>query len=67
MTVDEAIARGVEEIDKAVRRGADRLEVVHGKGSGRIRNALHRELAALPVVASFRLDPRNAGVTWVYL
>jgi dsDNA-specific endonuclease/ATPase MutS2 len=41
--------------------------VVHGKGSGRIRDALHRELAALPVVASFRLDPQNAGVTWVYL
>ena len=67
LTVEEAISRVVDEIDKAVRRGADRIEVVHGKGSGRIRNALHRELAALPVVASFRLDPRNAGVTWVYL
>jgi DNA mismatch repair protein MutS2 len=66
MTVDEAIARVVEEIDLALRRGADRIEVVHGKGSGRIRDALHRELAALPVVASFRLDPRNAGVTWVF-
>ena len=67
MTVDEAIARVVEEIDLALRRGADRIEVVHGKGSGRIRDALHRELAAIPVVASFGLDPRNAGVTWVYL
>jgi DNA mismatch repair protein MutS2 len=67
MTVEEAIVRVVEEIDQALRRGADRIEVVHGKGSGRIRNALHRELAALQVVASFRLDPRNAGVTWVYL
>jgi DNA mismatch repair protein MutS2 len=67
LTVDEAIARVVEEIDKAIRCGADRLEVVHGKGSGRIRNALHRELASLPVVASFRLDPRNAGVTWIFL
>jgi len=67
MTVEEAIARVVEEIDLALRRGADRIEVVHGKGSGRIRDALHRELAALPVVASFRLDPQNAGVTWVYL
>jgi DNA mismatch repair protein MutS2 len=67
MTVEEAIARVVEEIDLALRRGADRVEVVHGKGSGRIRDALHRELAALPVVASFRLDPQNAGVTWVYL
>ena len=67
MTVEEAIVRVVEEIDQALRRGADRIEVVHGKGSGRIRDALHRELAALPVVASFRLDPQNAGVTWVYL
>ena len=66
MTVEEAIARVVEEIDQALRRGADRVEVVHGKGSGRIRDALHRELAALPVVASFRLDSRNPGVTWVY-
>ena len=67
MTVEEAIVRIVEEIDQALRRGADRIEVVHGKGSGRIRDALHRELAALPVIASFRLDPQNAGVTWVYL
>jgi DNA mismatch repair protein MutS2 len=67
MTVEEAIVRVVEEIDQALRRGADRVEVVHGKGSGRIRDALHRELAALPVVASFRLDPQNGGVTWVYL
>ena len=67
MTVEEAIVRVVEEIDQAFRRGADRVEVVHGKGSGRIRDALHRELAALPAVASFRLDPQNAGVTWVYL
>ena len=67
MTVEEAIVRVVEEIDQALRRGADRIEVVHGKGSGRIRDALHRELAALPVVTSFRLDPQNTGVTWVYL
>jgi DNA mismatch repair protein MutS2 len=67
MTVEEAIARVIDAIDHALRRGADRLEVVHGKGSGRLRDALHRELSALPMVASFRLDPKNAGVTWVYL
>ena len=66
MTVEDAIARVVEEIDLALRRGADRIEVVHGKGSGRIRDALHRKLATIPVIATFRLDPRNAGVTWVY-
>ena len=66
LLVEEALARVVEEIDRSLLRGADRVEVVHGKGSGRIRDALHRHLASMPVVAEFRLDPRNAGVTWVY-
>ena len=65
LLVEEALARVVEEIDRSLLRGADRVEVVHGKGSGRIREALHRHLVSMPVVATFRLDPRNAGVTWV--
>jgi DNA mismatch repair protein MutS2 len=67
LAVDAAIARVVDEIDRAVLDGAERLEVVHGKGSGRIRHALHRHLASMHVVAAFKLDERNAGVTWVYL
>ena len=66
LTVEDALARVVEAIDAALRRGADRFEVVHGKGSGRIRDALHRQLETLTVVASFKLDPHNPGVTWVY-
>ena len=66
LTVEEAIARVVQEIDQALRRGADRVEMIHGKGSGRIREALHRYLATMPAVSAFNLDPRNAGVTWVY-
>ena len=66
LTVEEAIARVLREINQALLRGANRIEIVHGKGSGRIRDALHRELTAISVVASFRLDPRNPGVTWVY-
>ena len=66
LAVDEAMARAVEEIDRALMRGADRVEVVHGKGSGRIRAALHRSLKTLPGVVSFSLDPGNPGVTWVY-
>lgn len=64
--VQEALERVVVEIDRSLLRGADRVEVVHGKGSGRIRDALHRHLASMPVVAACRLDPRNAGVTWVH-
>jgi DNA mismatch repair protein MutS2 len=66
LTVEEALARVVDEIDLALRRGADRVEIVHGKGSGRIRDALQRHLKTITVVASFRIDPRNPGVTWVY-
>lgn len=65
LTVEAAIARVVDAIDHALRDDADRLEIVHGKGSGRIREAVHRHLATLPVVNSFELDPRNAGVTVV--
>jgi len=67
LTVEEAIARVLREINQALLRGANRIEIVHGKGSGRIRDALHRELTAISVVASFRLDPHNPGVTWIFL
>lgn len=66
LTVEEAMARVEHAIDHALRRGAERLDVMHGKGTGRIRHALHRLLTTLPVVASFELDPRNAGITRVY-
>jgi DNA mismatch repair protein MutS2 len=66
LVVEEALARVVEEIDRSLLRGADRVEVVHGKGSGRVREALHRQLGSLPVVARFHLDPDNPGVTWIY-
>ena len=66
LLVEEGLARLMDEIDRALQRGADRVEVLHGKGSGRMRDAVHRRLAALRVVAAFKLDPRNPGVTWVY-
>jgi DNA mismatch repair protein MutS2 len=66
LLVDDGVARLLDEIDRALQRGADRVEVLHGKGSGRMRDAVHRQLASLPVVAAFRLDPDNPGVTWVY-
>jgi DNA mismatch repair protein MutS2 len=67
LSVDEAIAQLVSEIDRALLRGAERVEVVHGKGQGRIRVAVHCYLATLSVVAAFNIDPHNAGITWVHL
>jgi DNA mismatch repair protein MutS2 len=66
LPVEAAIERMMAEIDRSLQRGADRLEIVHGKGSGRIKDAIHKRLAALSVIARFRLDPHNAGVTWAY-
>ena len=66
LSVTEAIEKMMTEIDRSLQRGADRLEIVHGKGSGRIKDALHKRLAQLSVVAAFRLDSQNSGVTWVY-
>ena len=65
LTVEEAMARTVAAIDRALQSGADGITIVHGKGSGRIRAALHRLLGSLPVIASFALDERNPGVTRV--
>jgi DNA mismatch repair protein MutS2 len=66
-TVENALALLVTEIDRAILTGADRVEVVHGKGSGSIKRAVHRYLASMHVVAAFKLDESNPGVTWVYL
>jgi DNA mismatch repair protein MutS2 len=66
LTVEQALARVTAAMDLALQHGADRLEVVHGKGSGRIRAALHRHLKTFRVVAAFRLDGANPGVTWVF-
>lgn len=66
LTVEEALGRVLEEMNRALLAGTGRLEVVHGKGTGRIRNALHRYLATVSAVGSFRVDPKNPGVTWIY-
>jgi DNA mismatch repair protein MutS2 len=66
LSVDEAIALVTDAIDRSLLRGADRLEVVHGKGTGRVRTALHSHLATIRAVRAFGLDHANPGVTWVY-
>ena len=66
LRVEEAMARVLGAMDAALVRDASRMEIVHGKGEGRLKAALHKHLAGLSVVQSFRLDPHNAGVTVVY-
>ena len=67
LLVEEALDRAERALNDAML--ADRAEVrlIHGKGSGRIRAALHRRLQQIASVRAFRIDPSNDGVTVVYL
>lgn len=66
-TADEALDLLERTLSDALLAGARELRVIHGRSGGRIKVAVHRRLAQLPSVQSFRVDPSNAGVTIVVL
>lgn len=66
LTVEEAMAKVTHAIDRAIIEDIERLRILHGVGTGRIMDALHKYLKTLDVVAEFKLDQSNRGVTWVY-
>ena len=68
--MDEALAEVQRFIDEAVASNLNTVEVLHGKGTGALRQAVHDYLAASPDVADFDDAPWNqggAGVTRVRL
>lgn len=54
-------------LNDAILAGAAEARVIHGRSGGVVKAAVHKRLAQLPPVRSFRLDSRNAGVTIVAL
>lgn len=57
-------------IDEAIQVGADRVKILHGTGSGALRQSIREHLAASPLVRRFEdEDVRfgGAGITVVYL
>jgi dsDNA-specific endonuclease/ATPase MutS2 len=66
-TVEEAIAALDEFLNEVLMASHAEVRVIHGRSGGRIRDAVHTRLRELPPVRSFRIDPRNAGVTIVSL
>jgi DNA mismatch repair protein MutS2 len=67
LTVGDALERVQQALNEALLADFDELRLIHGRGGGRIRAALHRRLRETLSVRSFRLDPRNEGVTIVSL
>jgi DNA mismatch repair protein MutS2 len=64
-TADEAVAALEAFVNDALLAGHGEARVIHGRSGGRVKAAVHRFLRELASVASFRVDPRNPGVTIV--
>ena len=70
LTVDEALFRLGQYLDDAFMAGLPSVNIVHGKGIGILRQAVHEALAKHPLVKSYRLggyDEGDYGVTIVEL
>ena len=68
MTVDEALPIVDRTIDHALIRGVDRIEIIHGLGTGRLKEAIRRHLRDHTCVRRFGSDEHSrggAGVTQV--
>ena len=66
MTVDEAVMKLEKYIDDACLSHLTQVRIVHGKGTGALRNAVHDSLRRNKLVSSFRLGEfgeGDAGVT----
>jgi len=64
-TVDEALARLEKYLDEAFVAGLSTVTIIHGKGTGTLRRAVHHWLAQHPQVKSFRLGERGEGESGV--
>lgn len=68
MRADEALRDLDASIDNALLNNVDFISIVHGKGTGALKQAIHSFLAHHPSIASFRLGELvegGAGVTIV--
>ena len=67
MTVDDTIDALDGFLNDACLDGRHEVRVIHGRGSGRLKAAVHKRLGQHASVRAFRLDPANPGVTIVSL
>ena len=70
MTVSEAIQEVDAFIDRAVLSGLEEVKIIHGLGTGKLREGIRNHLRSMPNVLSFRqgkYGEGDAGVTIVTL
>ena len=61
MMADDALLELDKYLDEAVLAGHGQVTVIHGKGTGALRRAVHAHLAHHPQVAGFRLGGEGEG------
>ncbi|MDR2437708.1 MAG: Smr/MutS family protein, partial [Endomicrobium sp.] len=69
-TVDEALVEIDKEIDRAILGGRKKITIIHGMGSGRLKNGISAFLKKHPRVLEFASPtkiPGGQGVTEVIL
>jgi len=61
LTVDEALWRLDKYLNDAFMAGLPSVRIVHGKGTGKLRRAVHDSLAKHTLVKSYRLGDYGEG------
>lgn len=65
LTASEADAALTDFLSDAILAGHHEARVIHGRSGGRLKAIVHARLRVTAAVRSFRVDPRNPGVTIV--
>ncbi|MDD9972483.1 MAG: endonuclease MutS2 [Candidatus Poribacteria bacterium] len=61
MFVKEALDITIKYLDDAVLAGLPSVRILHGKGTGALRKAVHEELGENPLVSKYQLAPLSQG------
>lgn len=61
LTSEEAILKVDKHLDDSLLAGLDYVEIIHGKGTGRLRKAVHEYLKTKNQVENYRFGDENEG------
>jgi DNA mismatch repair protein MutS2 len=61
LRAEEAVASLQQHLDQAVLSGNNEMEIIHGRGTGALRRAVHEELARIPDVREYFLANEEQG------
>lgn len=67
LTVDEARNHVAGYLSRAILAGHERVEIIHGIGSGKLKDMVTRDLASIAAVRAVKPHPTNPGVTVLFL